>query len=114
MTHATTPRASAFVFVAALILATSGDAHAQWPQFRGPNGLGVAPDATALPVTFGPTTNLAWKVRVPRGCSSPCISNGRIFLTAFDSEEKQLLTICIDRQSGEVLWRRVAPAQTLE
>jgi outer membrane protein assembly factor BamB len=114
MTTATTLRVLDVAVVSALILANSGDAHAQWPQFRGPNGRGVATDASALPVTFGPTTNLAWKVRVPRGCSSPCISNGRIFLTGFDSEEKHLLTICVDRRSGEVLWRRAAPAQTVE
>lgn len=101
-------------FAAVLILSSFGEADEQWPQFRGPNGRGVASDSKPLPVEFGPTRNVVWKVRLPRGCSSPCIWNDRIFVTGFDSQEKQLQTICIDRHSGQVVWRRTAPAQTIE
>ena len=34
-----------------------------WPQFRGPQGQGVS-DETALPSTWGPATNVAWKTAV--------------------------------------------------
>jgi outer membrane protein assembly factor BamB len=97
-----------------LVLFAFGEAEAQWPQFRGPNGSGVAVDAKRLPVEFGPTRNVAWKVRLPRGCSSPCVANDRIFLTGFDSEAKQLQTICIERQGGQIVWTRTVPTKTIE
>jgi hypothetical protein len=57
----------------------------QWPQFRGPNGSGVA-EAHNLPVEFGPEKNVVWSVDVPPGHSSPVIARGRIFLTAMEGE----------------------------
>lgn len=49
-----------FVLVAAnTVLAATP----QWPQFRGPNGSGVAEDARP-PVHFGPGTNLLWKDKI--------------------------------------------------
>src|SRR5262245_26407296 len=96
-----------------LALSTSTLLDGQWPQFRGPNGRGVAGDERPLPVAFGPNRNLAWKVPIPRGCSSPCVWNDRIFLTGFDSEDSQLQTLCIDARDGRVKWRRTAPAKSI-
>lgn len=77
---------------------------ADWPQFRGPNGSGVS-DTSGLPIHFGPEQNVIWKTAVPPGHSSPVLSNAHIFLTAFEGDK--LLTICLDRKTGMVLWRRV-------
>jgi outer membrane protein assembly factor BamB len=53
-----------------------------WPQFRGPGGQGIS-TATAVPLTWSPTQNIAWKTPVPgRGWSSPSISGGRVWLTS--------------------------------
>jgi outer membrane protein assembly factor BamB len=90
------------------------DDGARWPQFRGPNGSGVAADRVPLPIEFGLAANLAWKVRLPRGCSSPCIWNDRMFVTGFDADQNQLQTICIRRADGAVLWRRHVPAKSIE
>ncbi len=76
---------------------------ADWPQFRGPNGSGVA-DAKGLPVTFGPTKNVAWKVEVPFGQSSPIVFGNRVFLSA--TENGSLLTLAYDLTTGRELWRR--------
>lgn len=84
---------------------------ARWPQFRGPNGSGVADEAKP-PVVFGAETNLTWRVPVPPGPSSPCIWADRIFLTAFD--QGKLQTICLRRDDGQVQWRQAAPAEKLE
>jgi len=78
---------------------------ADWPQFRGPRGSGVA--ESAVPVEFGPEKNLIWKTSLPPGHSSPVLSDNRIFLTAH--EDGKLFTLCLDRHSGEILWRRQAP-----
>jgi outer membrane protein assembly factor BamB len=78
-------------------------AHAQWPQFRGPNGSGVD-SATGYPVEFSPTSNVVWKTSVPYGQSSPVVAGGHVYFTA--SEGDKLLTICLDASSGRELWRR--------
>lgn len=87
---------------------------ALWPQFRGPNGSGVAPDGTTLPERFGPAEHLVWKTPLPAGHSSPCVWGDRIFLTGFDRADKKLETLALDRRTGAVVWRRTAPATTIE
>jgi outer membrane protein assembly factor BamB len=81
-------------------------AAADWTQFRGPNGSGVSP-SKGLPEHFGAQENLVWRTVLPPGHSSPVFTTEHIFVTAF--EGKTLLTICLDRGSGKVLWRREAP-----
>ncbi len=76
---------------------------ADWPRFRGPNGSGVGEEAN-LPAEFGPERNVAWKVAVPFGRSSPVVVAGRIFLTA--NEGENLLTLAYDAATGRPLWRR--------
>ena len=82
----------------------------EWPQFRGPQGLGIA-QVEALPAEFGPEKNLIWQTPVPPGFSSPVMSEDRIFLTGYEGAEgsEVLLTICINRADGKVLWRKEAP-----
>ncbi|MCW5982633.1 MAG: PQQ-binding-like beta-propeller repeat protein [Bryobacteraceae bacterium] len=77
---------------------------ADWPQFRGPNGSGLCPSCGQLPAEFGPQKNVVWKTEAPAGKSSPILAGDRIFLTASDSGE--LVTMCLRRQDGKVLWRR--------
>ena len=81
-------------------------AASDWPQFRGPSGLGVV-QTSNLPERFGLQENLIWKVSLPPGHSSPVLSRDHIFVTAY--EGKKLLTISLDRATGKVLWRRQAP-----
>ena len=85
-----------------LVMAFAGD----WPQFRGPNGLGVSNDRS-LPVQVGPDKSVIWKTPLPPGHSSPILAGPYIFLTAY--EDEKLFTICLDRASGKILWRREAP-----
>jgi outer membrane protein assembly factor BamB len=104
----------AAVFVAGaapVVLAAQPAAPADWPQFRGPAGSGVADDQKP-PVKFGPKENLAWKVPVPPGASSPIVVGDRIVLTAF--ENNKLLTICYSRTDGKELWRADAKAKKIE
>lgn len=79
---------------------------ADWTQFRGPNGSGVSPSKN-VPERFDAQRNLLWKTPLPAGHSSPVFADDRVFVTAF--EGKSLLTICLDRETGKVLWRRPAP-----
>ena len=77
-----------------------------WPQFRGPNGSGVG-QTTGLPTEFGPEKNVIWKKTIPTGHSSPVLIQDRIFLTACEGEK--LLIFCLDRKTGDTLWKKDAP-----
>ena len=53
-----------------------------WPQWRGPLGTGVAPNADP-PVEWSEDKNIRWKRALPGlGHSTPIIWGDRIFLTA--------------------------------
>ncbi len=86
---------------------------ANWPQFRWPNSQGVA-DAEKPPVEFGPDKALLWRTPLPSGVSSPCIWGDRIFVTAFDQAAQKLETLCLDRKTGKVVWRKDAPPHEIE
>jgi len=83
-----------------------------WPQFRGPGGLGIAPDNQTYPTELDMSRNLLWKTEVPKGHSSPCIWGDNIFITARSG--KSLETICIDRGNGEIKWRKSVEPERLE
>ena len=82
------------------------EAPAAWDRFRGPNGTGVA-ETGPLPSDFAAGKNQLWKVPLPPGHSSPIVVGDHIFLTAFEGE--RLLTVALDRRSGQTLWRRESP-----
>jgi outer membrane protein assembly factor BamB len=107
--------------------AFTGASAEEWTQFRGPNGSGVSA-STGLPEEFGPNKNVIWKTALPPGHSSPVLTRDRIFVTAYDktissqestlskdqAKEKEkknyrLLVICLDRQTGKILWQREVP-----
>jgi outer membrane protein assembly factor BamB len=77
----------------------------EWPQFRGPNGTGVA-ESSALPAEFNSTKNVVWKTSIPFARSSPVVTADRVFLTA--TEGDKLSTFALDRKTGKILWRRDA------
>ncbi len=100
-----------FILGAALSFGSHA-AEANWPQFRGPGGLGVAATDAPPPVSFGPGTNVAWRIALPSGNSSPIVWGQRIFLTGF--AEGKLLTLALDRDSGRELWRRDVVPEKVE
>ena len=90
----------------ALLFAAAATA-ADWPSFRGPNGSGLTQGAA--PLEIGPSKNVAWRIELPPGNSSPVLTTDAIFLTAYS--DKDLLTLKIDRATGRIAWRRAVPAQ---
>lgn len=59
-------RATAWI---AASLLSAGSGGAQWNQFRGPGGRGLAPDEEELPVELDREKNLVWSCPVPDGHS---------------------------------------------
>jgi len=88
-----------------------------WPQFRGPGGLGVSQAAT-LPTRWSDVQNVIWKTEIPgAGASSPVIYGNRLFLTYFTGygvdqrnsgniKDLKRHILCIDVAQGEILWKR--------
>jgi outer membrane protein assembly factor BamB len=104
-----------FLVVVALSSFSRAAEHANdlwWPQFRGPNASGVG--AGKPPVHFGPGQNVQWKAPVGAGLSSPIIWANRVFLTEFDQPNQRLATVCIDRGTGNILWRRAVAVEKIE
>ncbi len=110
-TRSPLPVWSSLLGIVGLLALPTSEAGAAWPQFRGANGSGIAENAKP-PLRFGPGTNEIFRVQVPAGASSPCVWGDRIFLTAF--EDGKLETLCLARKEGKVLWKQVAPAETIE
>ena len=73
-----------------------------WPEFRGPTGQGLSTE-TGLPLTWGETKNVRWKVAIPgKGWSSPAVQGDRIWVTSATEDGKSLRAICVDRNSGAI------------
>jgi outer membrane protein assembly factor BamB len=81
-----------------------------WPQFRGPDGSGVA--KSAKPPTRIDPGKAAWKTPLPAGKSSPVLWKGRIYVTGLDAG--RLATLALDAKSGRLLWKQLAPEVPLE
>ena len=90
--------------LACLALALSSAGAADWPQFRGPGSLGIAAPDAHPPRSFGVESNVAWRIPIPAGNSSPILMAGRLFLTGFDQD--RLVTLALDPATGRELWRR--------
>jgi hypothetical protein len=98
-----------------VLLAAAAPADADWPQFRGPGGLGIA-TVKKLPATWSDRANIAWKTALPGpGSSSPIVVANRIFITCYSGygvkqgigELKDLKRhlLCLDK-TGKILWTR--------
>lgn len=76
---------------------------ADWPQFRGPDSTGVAPE-TQIPAQ----PKIDWSVDLPgRGLASPIIVGKKLFLTcASGPKQERLHLFCLDPESGGKIWER--------
>lgn len=99
-------------FVTAAALAALQTNGGDWRQFRGPGGRGVLEHAGALPRALDPAVNMAWKVAVPEGHSSPCVVGDSLVVTGCEGND--LVTLCFARATGAERWRAVVQAEALE
>ncbi len=90
----------------ALALAADTKPAPAWNEFRGPDGVGHY-SGVAVPETWGPDTNVAWKTPIPgSGWSSPVIHQGKVFVTTAVLKDKtyELRAVCINAESGKIEW----------
>ncbi len=93
----------------------------EWPQFRGPGGLGVS-DSKDTPVTWSASQNLLWKFELAgAGSSSPIVVGDRVFVTCYtgygvrgqaEGQMAQLTrhVLCLNAANGRLLWKADVPA----
>jgi outer membrane protein assembly factor BamB len=94
------------LFVSATFVAAFGALAEElpWPQFRGPEGNGVAAADANPPVAWSETENIAWKTAIPHaGHSSPVVAEGKVWLTTATEEGTEYFAVAVDAESGEIL-----------
>ena len=79
---------------------------ADWPQFRGPNGNGVAQEPG--PPSKLEAGHIRWATDLPgRGLSSPIVIGDRVFVTCSSGpKQEQLHVICFNAADGSKRWER--------
>ena len=91
-----------FACAAAIALAATS-LRAEWPQFRGPDGLGTAAGRN-LPLTWSETTNVRWKTAIHgRAWSSPVVLDNQVWVSTATPDGRRLSAIAVDRETGRVL-----------
>ena len=94
------------IAAAALVLLTLPTARAaDWPQWRGPNRDGVAPDVK-LPAKWPADAPAAkWKAPVGEGYSGAAVAGGKVFILGREGEEGDEKCLCFDADTGKLLWK---------
>lgn len=93
---------TAAVCLFSIVAAPAGD----WPGWRGPTHDGIAESGQRVPVQWDENKNVLWKVKIPgRGHASPTVVEDRIFLPTADEAKQVEAVLCLDRQTGKLLWR---------
>src|SRR5438876_6918045 len=78
---------------------------ADWPCWRGPDGLGVSNEKD-LPVQWSKEQNVLWQIDLPgKGASSPIVVADWIYVTS-QTQDSGLHVLAIDRARGQLLWDR--------
>lgn len=85
------------------LAAASLPIHAQWPQFRGPDGTGVSTTANP-PVSWSEDKNVRWKTPVHgRAWSSPVVLEGKVWVTTATPDGRQLSALAVDVETGKIV-----------
>src|SRR5260221_3935196 len=119
---------TSFKNLSALILCLAANAVADsgaekfWPQWRGPLGTGVGPQADP-PLNWSEPNSVKWKLALPgEGDSTPIVWADRLFVLCAVAAGKEnvepgkekepnepfrFTVLCVDRGSGKILWQKV-------
>ena len=123
----------AAIFIAATDDAGGTEAERYWPQWRGPLGNGVAPNANP-PITWSERENIRWAIDLPGlGHSTPIVWEDHVFLTtavpygdvlaskysnapgAHDNRSvthaHKFVVLAVARRDGAIAWERTVHQQ---
>ncbi len=106
-----------FSAIAASLAILCSAASADWPQFRGPGGDGVAMDQS-VPTEFGEQKNVTWKTEIPgKAWSSPVVSDGVIWVTTAIERlptEEEKIALFKQADIAENKFKQLAIAKSIE
>ena len=96
------------VFLAWILLINPAQADGNWPDYRGPNHDGSVNKSAKLPLDWSEEKNVKWKTAIHgRAWSSPVIWDDQIWLTTATSDGKKLTGICVDKNTGKILYDKL-------
>jgi outer membrane protein assembly factor BamB len=96
------PRSRVLALSLIVLCAATVQLRAQWPQFRGPDGMGTVSGDLAL--TWAEDTNVRWKTAIHgRAWSSPIVLGSQIWMTTASEDGRELYGLAIDRESGKIV-----------
>ena len=88
----------------AIVLAGTSQLAADWTQFRGPDGTGVARD-TGVPLAWSESANVTWKTAIHgRAWSSPVVLGSQVWVTTATEDGRKLSALALDRETGKILF----------
>lgn len=86
----------------------------EWNNWRGPNYNGSSNTKESLPTKFDSTTNIKWKYDLPGpSAGTPIVNDQLVFVSSIKiNDEKSgkgdLLALCLNRDSGRLIWKNYA------
>lgn len=93
----------ALLLSAIAVTVTAASAQADWPQFRGPDGTGVA-KSRGVPLAWSETKNVKWKTPIPgRAWSSPVVFGSQVWVTTATPDGRELSAVAVDRETGRIV-----------
>jgi outer membrane protein assembly factor BamB len=102
------------------VLTWTGPLQANWPQWRGPQSNGTAPEARNLAVSWTATENVLWRTPLPSwSAATPIVWGDTVFITSAeqgfvppirgasgDLRHDKIFLLAIHRKDGSVRWQR--------
>ena len=101
---------TALVVAASVLVPAPQDTRPEWPGWRGPDGDGIPKESGWSAVG---KQEPAWRVDVGTGYSNVAIVGRRLVTLGHDGEAGEDRVLCLDRDSGEELWRHAFPAEAM-
>ena len=100
---------SAFLVAIFVLALGAPTAHAEdWPEYRGKGRRGVWTETGIVGALPADGLKVRWRTPIRAGWSSPVVSGGRVFLTDFtraeNSTEVVERALCLDEETGRILW----------
>ena len=102
------------ILIISILLFLSNFVRAEdWPGWRGPRGDGTSIEQD-VPANWD-SAGALWKTELPgRGHASPIVWGDRVFTVTGMTDTKQRILLCLDRNSGNILWQRTVVEGPLE
>jgi outer membrane protein assembly factor BamB len=95
-------------------LTTSAATHpadkADWPQWRGPDGNGIAAGGEIDPAVLRPSPKIVWRVNVGTGYSAASLVGDRLYTMGYRDGKEAV--VCLDASNGREVWRFAYASKT--